>query len=108
MDIEKLFESDNVKRYTKIACVNCKLQHLQCDSSRPCKRCFRLGKLCLNSVQQKRGRPRKNQIMVESSTVSNNDNISMDSSTQVDTSQKEFINTLYSLSLLFPSEFTSK
>ncbi|CEI90916.1 hypothetical protein RMCBS344292_05225 [Rhizopus microsporus] len=43
------------------ACINCKIAHLACDVSRPCKRCVTLKKedTCQDIIHKKRGRPKR-------------------------------------------------
>ncbi|KAG1455679.1 hypothetical protein G6F46_008014 [Rhizopus delemar] len=43
------------------ACIHCKVAHLACDVSRPCKRCVSLNKAdtCQDVLHKKRGRPKR-------------------------------------------------
>ncbi|KAI8092280.1 uncharacterized protein B0P05DRAFT_583541 [Gilbertella persicaria] len=48
------------KSHVPSACINCKIAHLACDVSRPCKRCVSLNKTdtCQDMQHKKRGRPK--------------------------------------------------
>ncbi|OBZ84656.1 Transcription activator of gluconeogenesis ERT1-2 [Choanephora cucurbitarum] len=57
------------KAHVPSACVNCKIAHLACDVSRPCKRCVALNKTetCQDMQHKKRGRPKLKEKPVQSS-----------------------------------------
>ncbi|KAI9486910.1 MAG: ribose 5-phosphate isomerase A-domain-containing protein, partial [Benjaminiella poitrasii] len=52
------------------ACIHCKKAHLACDLSRPCKRCYSLGKSdsCVDIRHKKRGRPKLTSVKKWQST----------------------------------------
>ncbi|KAI8968910.1 hypothetical protein BDF20DRAFT_892203 [Mycotypha africana] len=67
------------KSHVPSACINCKIAHLACDVSRPCKRCITLKKTdtCQDMQHKKRGRPKlkdKRSIFPTSISAANNDN----------------------------------
>ncbi|KAI8327460.1 hypothetical protein BD560DRAFT_91500 [Blakeslea trispora] len=55
------------KTHVPSACVNCKIAHLACDVSRPCKRCIALNKTetCQDMQHKKRGRPKLKEKTVQ-------------------------------------------
>ncbi|KAI7904502.1 uncharacterized protein BX663DRAFT_484639 [Cokeromyces recurvatus] len=61
--INKLSNKRGYKSHVPSACINCKIAHLACDVSRPCKRCVSLKKTdtCQDIQHKKRGRPTKRQ-----------------------------------------------
>jgi len=79
------------------ACIHCKKAHLACDSARPCKRCFHLGKLdCVDVEHKRRGRPRnapdKDGSTIKKNTQYNGSGIKKERATKL-LKSSQYINT---------------